>query len=156
MAENGIKPEDLKLSDKLAIERTVLAADRTMLAGVRTSLSFIGFGFTIYSVLRHAYENLPKKLMRPETPRNVGLFMLVAGTVPLLVMMIQYYRTLKRMGRTESIFKNPNFQMACIIFCLGQFSLSRLSGTLFCYDRTIMRRLHAGRCRNIYVEANGN
>ena len=70
MAENGIKPEDLKLSDKLAIERTVLAADRTMLAGVRTSLSFIGFGFTIYSVLRHAYENLPKKLMRPETPRK--------------------------------------------------------------------------------------
>ncbi len=128
MEENEIKPEDLKLSDRLAIERTVLAADRTMLAGVRTSLSFIGFGFTIYSVLRHAYENLPKKLMRPETPRNVGLFMLVAGTVPLLVMMIQYYRTLKRMGRTESIFKNPNFQMVCIIFLLGTILIVTLIG----------------------------
>ena len=43
MEENGIKPEDLKLSDNLSVERTVLAADRTMLAGVRTSLSFIGW-----------------------------------------------------------------------------------------------------------------
>jgi hypothetical protein len=30
MEENGIKPEDLKLSDKLAVERTVLAVDRTI------------------------------------------------------------------------------------------------------------------------------
>ena len=36
MEENDIKPEDLKLTAKLAVERTVLAADRTMLAGVRT------------------------------------------------------------------------------------------------------------------------
>ena len=126
MDDNEIKPEDLKLSDKLAVERTVLAADRTMLAGVRTSLSFIGFGFTIFNVLRYAQEHLPKKLMRPETPRNVALFMLVAGTVPLLVMMIQYYRTLKRMGRTENILQNPNFQMACIIFLLGTILLVTL------------------------------
>jgi inner membrane protein YidH len=119
MAENEITPEDLKLSDKLAIERTVLAADRTMLAGVRTSLSFIGFGFTIFNVLRYVLEHSPGKVMRPETPRNVALFMLVAGTVPLFAMMVQYYRSLKRMGRTESIFKNPNFQMGCVIFLLG-------------------------------------
>jgi uncharacterized membrane protein YidH (DUF202 family) len=41
MEENGIKPEDLKLIDKLSVERIVLATDRTILAGVRTSLSFI-------------------------------------------------------------------------------------------------------------------
>src|SRR5436190_21798969 len=82
MEENEIKPEDLKLSDKLAVERTVLAADRTMLAGVRTSLSFIGFGFTIFNVLRYVLDHGPAKLMRPQTPRNVGLFMLVAGTIP--------------------------------------------------------------------------
>ena len=52
-----MKPEDLHLSDKLAIERTVLAADRTMLAGVRTSLSFVGFGFTIFNVLRYVLEH---------------------------------------------------------------------------------------------------
>ena len=128
MEENGIKPEDLHLSDKLAVERTVLAADRTMLAGVRTSLSFIGFGFTIFNVLHYVQEHTPVKLMRPETPRNVGLIMLVAGTVPLFVMMIQYYRTLQRMGRKESVFKNPNFQMACVIFLLGTILLVTLIG----------------------------
>ena len=90
-----------------------------MLAGVRTSLSFIGFGFTIFNVLRYVLAHAPTKLLRPETPRNVGLFMLVAGTIPLFLMMIQYYRTLKRMGRKENVFKNPNFQMALIISLLG-------------------------------------
>ena len=119
MEENGIKAEELKLSDKLAVERTALAADRTMLAGVRTSLSFIGFGFTIFNVLRYVYEHSPVKLMRQQTPRNIGLFMIVAGTVPLFYLMIQYIRTLKRLGRKESFLKNPNFQMAGIIFVLG-------------------------------------
>ena len=127
---NGIKPEDLKLSDKLAVERTVLAADRTMLAGVRTSLSFIAFGFTIFNVLRYLLAHEPAKIMRPETPRNVALFMLVAGTLPLLVMMIQYYRSLRRMGRKESVFSNPNLQMACVIFLLGTILLVTLIGEI--------------------------
>ena len=131
MEEIGIKPEDLHLSDKLAVERTVLAADRTMLAGVRTSLSFIGFGFTIFNVLRYVQEHTPAtRLMRPDTPRNVALFMLVAGTVPLFVMMIQYYRTLKRLGRKESVFSNPNFQMACVIFLLGTILLVTMIGDI--------------------------
>ena len=121
---------DLKITDKLAVERTVLAADRTMLAGVRTSLSFIGFGFTIFNVLRYVLEHGPTKLMRPETPRNVALFMLVAGTLPLLVMMIQYCRALKRMGQIESVFKNPNFAMAGIIFLLGTILLVTMIGDI--------------------------
>jgi putative membrane protein len=130
MEENEIKPEDLKLSDKLAVERTVLAADRTMLAGVRTSLSFIGFGFTIFNVLRYVQEHAPAtRLMRPETPRNVALFMLMAGTVPLFVMMIQYYRSLKRMGK-ENVLTNPNFQMAGVIFLLGTILLVTLIGDI--------------------------
>ncbi len=130
MEENEFKPEDLKLSDKLAVERTALAADRTMLAGVRTSLSFIGFGFTIFNVLHYLHDHSPAKLMRPETPRNVGLFKLAAATVPLLVMMIQYYRTLQRMGRKESVVNNPNFQMACIVFLLGTILLLTLIGDI--------------------------
>ena len=52
---------DLKITDKLAVERTVLAADRTMLAGVRTSLSFIGFGFTIFNVLRYVLKSMLRR-----------------------------------------------------------------------------------------------
>src|SRR5271154_2549148 len=88
--------EALKLADKLAVERTVLAADRTMLAGVRTSMAFIGFGFTIFNILKYVQEHGSMKLMRPQTPRNIGSFMLVAGTVPLFFLMIQYSRALKR------------------------------------------------------------
>lgn len=119
MEENEIKTEELKLSDRLAVERTILAADRTMLAWVRTSLSLIGFGFTIYKVLQMVYEQGATKLMRPESPRNIGMFMILTGTVPLFFMMLQYSRTLKRMGSKESVIKNPNFLTACIIFLLG-------------------------------------
>src|SRR5271169_6906198 len=67
--------QELKLADRLAIERTVLAADRTMLAGVRTSMALIGFGFTIFNVLKYVQEHSPMKvIMRPQTPRNIGGF----------------------------------------------------------------------------------
>src|ERR1700756_2875132 len=86
--------QELKLTDKLALERTVLAADRTMLAGVRTSMSIIGFGFTIFNVLKWVQEHSPiGKFMRPHTPRNIALVMLATGTLPLLLMIFQYSRT---------------------------------------------------------------
>jgi uncharacterized membrane protein YidH (DUF202 family) len=124
--DNRIKPEELKLTDKLAVERSVFAADRSMLAGVRTSLNFIGFGFTIYNVLRYLQEHSSAKFIRPETPRNFGLFMFVAGTAPLIVMMIQYYRILKRMGTKLSVVGNPNFQMAFAVLLLGTVLLATL------------------------------
>jgi len=128
--ENDFRQE-LKLADKLAIERTVLAADRTMLAGVRTSMGFIGFGFTIYNVLKYVQEHSALTvIMRPQTPRNIGLVMLLAGIIPLFALIIQYSRTLKRMGRKESIFSNPNFQMAFAILLLGTILLVTLLGNI--------------------------
>lgn len=128
--ENDFRQE-LKLADKLAIERTVLAADRTMLAGVRTSMAFIGFGFTIFNVLKYVQEHSTVRvMMRPHTPRNIGLVMLLAGVIPLFALIIQYSRTLKRMGRKESIFSNPNFQMAFAILVLGTVLLVTLLGDI--------------------------
>ena len=123
--------QELKLADKLAMERTVLAADRTMLAGVRTSMALIGFGFTIFNVLKYVQEHSPVRvLMRPQTPRNIGSFMVVVGVVPLFAMIVQYSRTLKRMGRRESLFSNPNFQMALAILLLGAVLLVTLIGNI--------------------------
>jgi len=48
-----------------------------------------------------------KVMMRPQTPRNIVSFMLVAGIVPLLFMIIQYSRTLKGMDRRKNILRNP-------------------------------------------------
>jgi len=102
-----------------------------MLAGVRTSMALIGFGFTIFNILKYVQEHSPiKVIMRPQTPRNIGGFLLVAGTIPLLVMTIQYSRTLKRMGRKESPFSNPNFQMAAAILLLGTILLVTLIGNI--------------------------
>jgi len=115
---------ELKLADRLAVERTVLAADRSMLAGVRTSLNFIGFGFAIYQVLRYLQENSSVTFMRPHTPRNFGMFMLLAGTAPLFVMMIQYHKTMKRIGTKSSVVSNPYFQMAFAAALLGTVLLS--------------------------------
>ncbi|MFZ0579844.1 MAG: DUF202 domain-containing protein [Candidatus Acidiferrales bacterium] len=128
--EELIIGQELKLADKLAVQRTVLAADRTMLAGVRTSMSFIGFGFTIFTILRYLQEHASLKLMRQQTPRNFGLFMVAAGTIPLFFMMVQYSRTLRRMGKSESVLSNPNFQMAGVIFLLGIILLVSLIGNI--------------------------
>src|SRR5271167_4085447 len=101
----NIAGQVLHLGDKLAVERTVMAADRTMLAGVRTSMALIGFGFTIFNILKYVQDHSPVKvLMRPHTPRNIGAFMLLVGIIPLFAMILQYSRTLKRMGKKESIF----------------------------------------------------
>ena len=127
-AEIGDKVE-LKLSDRLAVERTVLAADRSMLSVVRTSLNFIGFGFAIYKMLQYLQAQASVKFMRPQTPRNFGLFMLLAGTAPLFLMMIQYYRTLKRIGTGTkvNIFSNPIFLMAFAALLLGTVLLVTLT-----------------------------
>ncbi len=122
--------QELKLADRLAIERTILAAHRTMLAAVRTSMSFIGFGFTIFNILKYLQDHASMKLMRPHSPRNIGGFMVAVGTIPLLVMILQYFRTLKRMGRKESIVSNPNFQMAVAVFSLGVVLLFTLIGDI--------------------------
>ena len=129
-AEELIIGQELKLADRLAVQRTVLAADRTMLAGVRTSLAFIGFGFTIFNILKYLQEHAPVPLMRAHTPRNIGLFMLAAGTIPLFFMIVQYARILKRMGKTDSVFSNPNFQMAGVVFLLGIVILVSLIGNI--------------------------
>lgn len=123
--------QEMKLADKLAVERTVMAADRTMLAGVRTSMALIGFGFTIFNILKYVQEHSAiKVIMRPQTPRNIGGFLLLVGTVPLFAMILQYSRTLKRMGRSESLFRNPNFQMAAAILLLGIILLTALIGNI--------------------------
>ena len=101
-----------------------------MLAGVRTSLNFIGFGFAIYQVLRLLQQNSPVAVMRPHTPRNFGMFMILAGTVPLVVMMIQYYRTLKRIGGNSNVLTNPYFQMAFAAALLGTVLLTTFTANI--------------------------
>ena len=126
MEKDEIKEKDLKLSDKLALERTVLAADRTLLAWVRTAVSLISFGFTIFKVLQYIQQENIADALRPQTPRNIGIFMILVGIIPLLMAMIQYSHTLKRLQAKGHILFNPNFLAANMIFLFGFLLLTTI------------------------------
>ena len=117
-----INPEELNLSERLAVARTILGADRTLLAWVRTSLSLISFGFTIYAVLNRFQSAGVVKLVRTQTPRNIGIFMILLGIVPLALSMVQYRRGVKRLGG-KNAYVNAGMVAAGGIVLLGVFLL---------------------------------
>jgi putative membrane protein len=119
MEREVIKHEELKLSDRLAVERTVMAVDRTLMAWVRTSLSLIGFGFTIYKILAAVEKAGGATLVREQTPRNIGVFLILVGVVPLALSMFQYVKGMKLLGNKRSIFLSPSMVAAGAIVLLG-------------------------------------
>lgn len=114
--------EELKLGDKLAIERTTMAADRTLMAWTRTSMSMITFGFTIYKLLEGAAKEGMTFTAHPNGPRNLGLFLISIGTVSLGMGMIEHWRTHKALDIVpRHIFINPSFLTSGAVFLLGFF-----------------------------------
>jgi len=95
---------ELKLGDRLALDRTRMGADRTLMAWVRTALSLISFGFTIYKFLQalQAQSTVPAAV--PNAPRNVGLTLVGMGTAALVVACVQYRRHLRVLG-SDPTFK---------------------------------------------------
>ncbi len=109
----------MKFSDRLAVDRTAMAADRTLMAWVRTAVSLIGFGFTIYKFLQYTAERGAHPI-RPQGPRNLGLLLIVLGTVPLAMAMVQHWQTMRRLGRTQAgIVSSASFLVAVGIVALG-------------------------------------
>jgi putative membrane protein len=122
-----IKPEELKYSDilaekrtQLAQTRTILAAGRNLMAWVRTSLSLISFGFTIYKVLQSLQQERILPALRETGPHRLGLFLIGLGTFPLIIVVFEYWKFMKQIGKTPgSIVKVPSFMLACAVFALG-------------------------------------
>lgn len=88
METQSLKPTNALIQEKtdFAVLNIVLAAERTMMSVLRTSLSFISFGFTIYTFLQYVREGegLP---VRESGPRimslaliGIGLFILITGS----------------------------------------------------------------------------
>ena len=113
----------IKGSHELATGRTVLAMDRTLLAWVRTALSLISFGFTIYKVLQTFQKEGVAGPLNPSGPRNLGLFLILLGTIPLAMTSWQFSVTMRRqlgVSRRE-LLRNPSLLVAATIALLGLF-----------------------------------
>ena len=50
------------------------------MAWIRTSFTFLGFGFTIYTILK-ALQDFGKTFPHENTPRNLGLFLSCDGNI---------------------------------------------------------------------------
>ena len=111
---------ELKITDILALDRTRMAAERTLMAWVRTALSMISFGFTIYKFLQVLQEQSTLPVMRPQTPRDVGLTLTGIGTFAVAIACVQYWKYIKKL-RPDQPYKpwDLTFIVACLIGLLG-------------------------------------
>ena len=105
----------------LAIKRTVMGADRTLMAWLRTALSMISFGFTIYKVLEGLKGGDVGVVAPQYEPRTVGLFLVGLGTLAMVMGTVEYWFSIKGMRPVASvaIWKRPSFIMALIISLVG-------------------------------------
>ena len=111
---------ELKTSDILALDRTRLAAERTLMAWVRTAISMISFGFTIYKFLQVLQEQSTLPVLRPQTPRDVGLTLIGIGTFAVIIASVQHWKYISKL-RPDQPYKpwDLTFIVACLIGFLG-------------------------------------
>ena len=111
---------ELKTGDILALDRTRLAAERTLMAWVRTALSMISFGFTIYKFLQVIQEQSTLPVLRPQTPRDVGLTLIGIGTFAVIIASVQHWKYVKKL-RSDQPYRpwDLGLVVAALIGLLG-------------------------------------
>jgi putative membrane protein len=110
-----------KITDILALDRTRMAAERTLMAWVRTALSMVSFGFTIYKFLQVLQEQSTLPVMRPQTPRDVGLTLTGIGTFAVIIACVQHWIYIKKLTPNQPYnpWRDLTFIVACLIAILG-------------------------------------
>lgn len=111
-----------------AVGRTREAAERTLMAWIRTNLSMISFGFTIFKFFQYLQEAGTAAKFRPQAPRNLGIALVLLGTVMLTLAIVQHGIFLRRL-RERSGQKLPvslTMITALGISLIGLFALSNL------------------------------
>jgi putative membrane protein len=96
-----------------------ITADYTLMSWTGMTISMISFGFAIYKILQ---QDRVKGAVLPggNTPRNVGLFLIVAGTVGIIMGIVSYVRTLRQLRPLQHFgLAQPALVMAVIILVLG-------------------------------------
>lgn len=97
------------LNNELAKERTHAAADRTLMAWIRTSLSLIGFGFGIPTIVRTLEATRIGKNINPHHFSNViGLSFISIGMYAMFVALKEHRRLLKLIKSDRYIYESSN------------------------------------------------
>lgn len=120
--ERSLRDDLAQTRTDLAVERTTMAADRSLMAWIRTALSMVGFGFTIYKFLQYLSNEVVATTLRQQLPRNLGLFLIGLGTASVIFGCIQYFKTMKGIGKQygHTLGRFPLI-VAALIGLLGLF-----------------------------------
>jgi uncharacterized membrane protein YidH (DUF202 family) len=120
------------LQVELAKVRTSLALDRTLLAWIRTSLTFITFGFALAKFMAelqregHFHVFGPEKL---DSPKALGLVLMMLGFAGLLGGALDYWRIVKRLDNTHIAVSplSPSFIVAIVLSAITLFLMVTLA-----------------------------
>lgn len=113
-------PAELQVD--LAVTRTILALDRTLLAWIRTSVALLGFGFTLAKFIRGYIASGAIHGVNPESPRNIGIVMLLLGLGGLVGGMVEYSRSLVALKKQHKIsLWSPALIMAISLLFAGMY-----------------------------------
>jgi putative membrane protein len=112
--------------------RTRLSVERTQMSWVRTAVSLIGFGFTIVQFFER-FQDMQgvAPALRPQSPRVLGLALILAGVGALAVSLWQYRSLLRYLwskqfaqlaGVDEDAHKTPLFAVTIVLLLIGIFT----------------------------------
>lgn len=97
------------LNNELAKERTCAAADRTLMAWIRTSLSLIGFGFGIPTIVKTLETTRVAAHINPHHFTNVvGLSFIAVGVFAIAAALKEHRRTVKRIHSDRFMYESSN------------------------------------------------
>lgn len=95
------------LNNELAKERTRAAADRTLMAWIRTSLSLIGFGFGIPTIVKTLETTRIGAHINPHYFTSmVGLSFIAVGVFAITAALKEHRRTLKRIQSDRFMYES--------------------------------------------------
>ncbi len=69
-----------------------MSAERTLMAWIRTAMSMITFGFTLIKTFQYLFEPGAAGRASPHGPRNLGILLILIGTLALPLATAQYWR----------------------------------------------------------------